>query len=42
MKPAICCRIFAVPGLILLITLLSLNALSQPLNNNGFALLRYE
>jgi hypothetical protein len=40
MKPAICCRIFAAPGLILLITLLSLNALSQSLNNNGFALLR--
>ena len=40
MKPAVCCRIFAAPGLILLITLLSLNALSQPLNNNGHALLR--
>ncbi len=40
MKPAICFRVFAVPGLILLITLLSQNAHSQPLNNNGFALLR--
>jgi len=40
MKPAICYRSFAAPGMILLITLLNLNAISQTLDNNGFVLLR--
>jgi len=40
MKPAICYRSFAAPGLILMFALLNLNALSQHLDNNGFALLR--
>jgi hypothetical protein len=40
MKLAICCRCFAAPGLILLIGLLSLNAFSQPIDNNDFELLR--
>jgi len=40
MKPATRYRSFAVPGLILLITLLSLNSLGQHLDNGGFVLLR--
>jgi len=40
MKPAIFYRPFAVPGLILMLTLFSLIAFSQHLDNNGFALLR--
>jgi hypothetical protein len=40
MKPAICCRSFAAPGLLLLITILSLKTSGQHLDNSGFALLR--
>ncbi len=40
MKPAICNRSFAAPGLILLMVLLSLNALCQRLDSDGFASLR--
>jgi hypothetical protein len=40
MKLAIRLRSFAVPGLILLITILSLKAFSQHSDNNGFAMLR--
>ena len=40
MKPAICHRSIAAPGLILLLALLSLNVRSQHLDNNGFELLR--
>jgi hypothetical protein len=40
MKPAIYYRSFAVPGIILILISFSLNAFSQHLNNNGFALLR--
>ena len=40
MKPAIQRRSFAAPGMIFLLTILSLNALSQPLDNNQYTLLR--
>lgn len=40
MKPAIRCCSFAAPGFILLISLLSLKAISQPLDNNGLTVLR--
>ncbi len=40
MKPAIYCRSFAAPGLILILSFFSLNVFSQHLDNNGFALLR--
>ena len=40
MKPAIRCRSLAAPGLILWISLLSLNALGQRLDNNDFELSR--
>ena len=40
MKPVIGHRSFATPGLILLISLLSLNTLGQCLDNNGFNILR--